>query len=373
MLDFGRVKFKIKSFVFIAMIFAVVFTCKTIFAEQIIAGTNFAAFYNYYTPNVYSIDVTIAPKKTTYSINEYLDMSGLVIRVLYDNNTSDNVMYNSANALDFKFEPSLSIPLNTNHAFVTITYKDHSASIPISVRREVTPVSSSGGVTSSASGARMGRVIEKENQNAFASMNADAMNLFLLSLFAASMNANQLAAVQTVTSPIPTAISNYINSNPNLLYTVNSDGSYAFSNGTVVYPNGMMVDLLGNTYYTDGTILTSNGLTQFVNGSVKDTSGAIYNLDGTIKLPDNSYIDKSGVTHYSDGSIKLTDGTIYNIDGSIDFPNGTVITKSGRVIKRTKKAVETEEKEKNRAAWRYDPAGNEWHVELGDKASTYYK
>ena len=345
------------------------------------------------TPRMIDVSIYKAPNKTSYKVSDRLDMSGLVLLVEFDNGTSVNVVYNSGNAMQFIFEPSLSTALTTNDAFVTVTYGGYSVSIPISVVNKATPIPSrnSGNNSSSGNGggggARMGRVIAKDEQKTLAQMNEDAMNQFLLSILAASMTNNQFGFMQLLpfnmptqnvgvpyTSPArPTAITNYINNNPLLTYTVNVDGSYTFANGMTVFPSGIMMDSEGNTYFTDGSSVTSNGLTQFANGSVRDASGVVYNVDGTINLPNNSYIDTNGITHYSDGSVKLTDGTIYNIDGSIDFPNGTVLTKSGRVIKRTKKAVETEEKEKNRAAWRYDPVSNEWHVELGDRASTYYK
>ena len=189
--------------------------------------------------------------------------------------------------------------------------------------------------------------------------------------------ASTIPNFQSTTPPfaqtIPAPISAYITSNPFLTYEINRDGSYDFSNGVKVYPDGRIVDSLGSIYRAEGYVAANDGLIHYSNGSIRDSAGNIFNLDGTISLPENAYIDTNGLTHYNDGSIKLSDGTVYNTDGSISYPNGTVLTQSGRVIKKTKKASETEEKEKEKLAWRYDPIANQWQVESHDQASAYFK
>lgn len=356
MLRFCRAKLKIVGLFVIAIIVANVLMYDFAYADindWSLAGniyipqTNNQVLYSdYYNPKVKMITVAYSPNKTSYKINDFLDMAGLILQVSYDNGTVVNVVYNASNASEFSFNPTLSTPLNTSHVFVTITYGGSSASIPISVSRSVAEVDPTRTISSSTGNTRTGKVIDKNNQDSvYSPANSDAMNQYLLAvaIMQAQFQAQALAELEAQ-AQLQAQIQAQLQSQTQEVdpyastYSISSDGSY-------IYPNG----------------------------SIRDASGKIYNTDGTISLPDNSYIDTNGVTHYSDGSIKLADGTKYNIDGSIDFPNGTVLTESGRIIKRTRKAVETEEKEKNKAGWRYDPLTNEWHVDIDDQGSAYYK
>lgn len=429
MISFDCVKRKIKAKFFIAWAVMLVLICNAIFGEAVIYSNNYIianannnnfAYNNLpqvqYTDTLKVVEVSMAitPTRLIYNSGDYLDMSGLILKVGYSNHTYENVVYNAMNASDFKFLPDLNTPLNANDSYVTIVYKDGLTVCPITVIGPPIISSNTNGsnrtTRSNGDGTRTGKVIDRNNKNTENEDTLNAMLLYMLAVNAYNTNANTnpyanvnpyvnvnpyanvtpsvnlyggynlqnqqptIPYIYSSNNARPEAVTNYINSNPLLTYSYNNnDGSYTFSNGMTIYPNGIMKDNLGTTYNTDGSATTEDGFIKYANGSIRDSSGNIYNLDGTISLPGNAYVDTSGITHYGDGSVKLADGTVYNIDGSIDFPNGTVLTGSGRVIKRTKKAVETEEKEKHKDAWRYDPVANKWQLEPADQTTPYFK
>lgn len=93
------------------------------------------------TKTLSSISVATAPTKTSYTVDEYFDPTGLVIYRTYSDSSSDTYTY-AGHTSEFTFNPSTSTALTTSHTSVTITYGGKSCSQTISV-------SSSGGGGSS--------------------------------------------------------------------------------------------------------------------------------------------------------------------------------------------------------------------------------
>ena len=93
------------------------------------------------TKTLSSISVATAPTKTSYTVDEYFDPTGLVINRTYSDSSSDTYAY-AGHTSEFTFNPSTSTALTTSHTSVTITYGGKSCSQTISV-------SSSGGGESS--------------------------------------------------------------------------------------------------------------------------------------------------------------------------------------------------------------------------------
>ena len=79
-----------------------------------------------------SIAVNTAPTKTTYTVGEYFDPTGLVITRTYSNSFSDTYTY-SGHTSEFTFDPSTSTALTTSNTSVTITYGGKSCSQTITV------------------------------------------------------------------------------------------------------------------------------------------------------------------------------------------------------------------------------------------------
>lgn len=139
---------------------------------------------------------------------------------------------------------------------------------------------------------------------------------------------------------------------------VNNDGVFIAKNGVTVFPNGVEVDILGNTYNLDGTVTTAKGITYFTNGDVKDGTGTIYHVDGSISLPDGATKDVNGIVHYLDGSIMLPDGTKYFVDGAVISPGGLQINPLGQKLQN--EVVNTNE---TPGSWKYNPNSNNWKFE----------
>ena len=79
-----------------------------------------------------SISVSTAPTKTTYTVGEYFDPTGLVITRTYSDSTSDTYTY-ANHTSEFTFSPSTSTALTTSNASVTITYGGKSTTQAITV------------------------------------------------------------------------------------------------------------------------------------------------------------------------------------------------------------------------------------------------
>lgn len=73
------------------------------------------------TKTLSSISVATAPTKTSYTVDEYFDPTGLVINRTYSDSSSDTYTY-SGHTSEFTFSPTLSTALTTSHTSVTITY-----------------------------------------------------------------------------------------------------------------------------------------------------------------------------------------------------------------------------------------------------------
>ncbi len=79
-----------------------------------------------------SISVNTAPTKTTYTVGETFDPTGLVINRNYSDSTSDTYTY-SGHTSEFTFTPSTSTQLTTSNVSVTISYGGKSTSQAIAV------------------------------------------------------------------------------------------------------------------------------------------------------------------------------------------------------------------------------------------------
>ncbi len=79
-----------------------------------------------------SIAVATAPTKTSYTVDETFDPTGLVITRYYNNSTSDTYTY-ANHTSEFTFSPSTSTLLTTENTSVTITYGGKSTSQAITV------------------------------------------------------------------------------------------------------------------------------------------------------------------------------------------------------------------------------------------------
>ncbi len=79
-----------------------------------------------------SIVVATAPTKTTYTVGDYFDPTGLVITRTYSDSTSDTYTY-SGHTSEFTFSPSTSTALTTSNTSVTITYGGKTCTQTISV------------------------------------------------------------------------------------------------------------------------------------------------------------------------------------------------------------------------------------------------
>lgn len=119
-------------------------------------GTNGSAYLALYhwvvDAEITSISVKTSPK-TSYESDETFDPTGLIITVNYDDNTSKDVSYASESS-EFSFSPSLSTVLKTTDESVSITYKNHSVSLPITVTKAkvLSSISISGYLTSFVEG-----------------------------------------------------------------------------------------------------------------------------------------------------------------------------------------------------------------------------
>ncbi len=79
-----------------------------------------------------SISVSTAPTKTTYTVGEYFDPTGLVITRNYSDSTSDTYTY-AGHTSEFTFSPTTSTALTTSNVSVSITYDGKSCSQAITV------------------------------------------------------------------------------------------------------------------------------------------------------------------------------------------------------------------------------------------------
>ena len=68
-----------------------------------------------------SISVYTAPNKTSYTVGQYFDPTGLVIRRNYSDSTHDTYTY-ADHTSEFTFDPTTTTALATSHTSVTITY-----------------------------------------------------------------------------------------------------------------------------------------------------------------------------------------------------------------------------------------------------------
>ena len=73
------------------------------------------------------------PEKVIYTEGETLDVTGLVVNVVYDDDSTEAVAYSEANADEFTFSPALDKKLAATDKTVTVTYKGASLIYDITV------------------------------------------------------------------------------------------------------------------------------------------------------------------------------------------------------------------------------------------------
>lgn len=313
------------------------------FADPINDGLNQVAI-DFYSGNVFSISIASTPYKTVYNKDDKLELSGLSIYLNKRDGSTEQIVYSDINSKLFAFVPTLNTRLTPDIKEVYVAYLGFATAFSITVNEE----------PRAAGSTYVGAPSTYKDPNA-----DNEVTTAPLMQYTSPIQILNPAVFYDSTVEIPFG-------STGLTYHLNRDGTATFSNGLILYPDGRFLDENGNTYNSDGSITTTAGITYLADGSVKDNSGKTYNLDGTISLPEGNYIDTNGLTHYSDGSVMLTDGTIYNSDGTITYPNGTVLDNQGRIIKKTRKAKESEERERAKGSWKYDPITNNWQHVDGD-------
>ena len=92
-----------------------------------------------------SIDINKTPRRTVYTVGDNIDPTGLVIKVTYDDNTTETITYNDKTKNDFTFKPSLDTPLTSNDKEVVITYGNKTVTFKIEVEKKSDPTPSNPG------------------------------------------------------------------------------------------------------------------------------------------------------------------------------------------------------------------------------------
>ena len=87
---------------------------------------------------VVSVAVAAAPNKTSYTVGEHFDPTGLVLTVTYDNGETEDVAYTDANASEFTFSPDVALAFTDKS--VTVTYGGKSAAVAVTVNKGVVTV-----------------------------------------------------------------------------------------------------------------------------------------------------------------------------------------------------------------------------------------
>ncbi len=83
-------------------------------------------------PYVTSIEVQTSPEKTNYTVGDFFDPSGLILRRNYSNSSHDSYAY-SGHESEFSFAPSLNTALTVSVSSITITLGNFSTSQSITV------------------------------------------------------------------------------------------------------------------------------------------------------------------------------------------------------------------------------------------------
>lgn len=129
---------------------------------------------------VKSISIAKNPNKTSYAVGDKLNPEGLVIRVTYSDDTTNNVIYNDVTKGGFTFNPTLTTSLTTSHTRVNVIYEEKSASFNIRVGSGGNPNPPSGGSgnSSSSSSASVGPMGDLTRSNVLqqSSMNLNTVN-----------------------------------------------------------------------------------------------------------------------------------------------------------------------------------------------------
>lgn len=85
-------------------------------------------------PYLTSIEVETSPEKTNYTVGDFFDPTGLILRRNYSNSSHDSYAY-SGHESEFSFTPSLNTALTTSVASVAITLGNFSTSQSITVEK----------------------------------------------------------------------------------------------------------------------------------------------------------------------------------------------------------------------------------------------
>lgn len=90
-------------------------------------------------PIMLGVSVKNSPTKTTYTEGETLNPTGLVLTAVYDNETTEEIVYSEETANAFVFNPTTNTPLTTDHKMVTVTYGKFETSFVINVTKPEKP------------------------------------------------------------------------------------------------------------------------------------------------------------------------------------------------------------------------------------------
>ena len=97
------------------------------------------------TKTIKSVDINRTPRRTTYTVGDIINPTGLVIKVTYDDNTTETITYNDKTKNDFTFKPSLDTPLTSDDKEVVITYGNKTVTFKIEVEKKSDPTPSNPG------------------------------------------------------------------------------------------------------------------------------------------------------------------------------------------------------------------------------------
>ena len=92
-----------------------------------------------------SVDINRTPRRTTYTVGDYIDPTGIVLKVTYDDNTTETITYDRKTKNDFTFKPALDTPLTSDDKEVVITYGKKTVRFSIVVDKKSDPTPSTGG------------------------------------------------------------------------------------------------------------------------------------------------------------------------------------------------------------------------------------
>lgn len=259
------------------------------------------------TVTLSSIEVSTAPTKTSYTVDEYFDPTGLVITRNYSNGTDDTYTY-ANHTSEFSFNPTTSTPLTTAHTSVTITYDGKSTTQAITVTS-----SGGGGVTPSGDA----------YQITFKTGSGDGTNLST-----GTTKSNYLSAgSEYISSITSTSSTYYAGSNGLKLGASSSSGNTVFALAGTYNVTTIVVN--AKQYNSSKAVsLSVNGSTsQSLSSSFDDYEFSINDEINSLTLSSTKYCWVSGVTiNLADDEGKVISSLVATYSGGDVYINDTLDT-----------------------------------------------